>query len=143
MTILLVWMTSCYFGANESGERIIRDFYLIGWDEKDWQIVYSEDNNYHDERKIIIRHDVFAVGHNDNFIIVKQHPCSNSERHLVDYDSHRPNKEVTNYYIIDIRKNVNPYALHKFPNEKTFEEGRRLLGVEDDLTYKFYDSKLE
>ncbi len=140
---VLVILTGCYFGANESGGRIIDNFHLIGWDERDWQIVYSEDNKIYHPEKIIIGHDVFAVGNNDDFIIVKQHPCDNPVPHLADFDTLRPDKEVTNYYIIDIRHGSQSYKLHKFADQEEFDEERRKLGVPMELTYKFYDAKLD
>ena len=140
--LFLTSFTSCYFGANESGGKITNNFHLIGWDNEDWQIVYSETNNdIYNPEKIIIQHDVFAVGHNDNFIIVKQHPCENTEPHLIDFDSLRVNKNITNFYIIDIQNNH--YQIHKYKNELKFKKGRIELGVPKDLEYKFYDKDLE
>lgn len=143
--IFITSLTSCYFGANESGGKITQNFHLIGWDEKDWQIVYSKTNkDIYNPEKIIIQHDVFAVGHNDNFIIAKQHPCRNTEPHLIDFDSLSANKIITNYYIIDIHnKNSNKYQIHQYKNELEFKKGRIALGVPKDLNYKFYDKDLE
>lgn len=145
LSLLLILMTfiSCYFGANESGGKITDDFYLIGWDEKDWQIVYSLDNKIYDPEKIIIQHDVFAVGHNKDFIIAKQHPCADNSPHLIDFDSLKPNKNITNHYIIKISKGENNYQIHKFGNEKDFINGKKSLGVPKTLEFKFYDEKLE
>jgi hypothetical protein len=137
-------LTSCYFGANESGGKITKNFHLIGWDEKDWQIVYNAtDNDIYNPEKIIIRHDVFAVGHNDDFIIAKQHPCENTESHLIDFDSLRANKNITNFYIIEILNGNNNYQIHKYKNELEFKKGRIELRVSKDLEYKFYDKELE
>lgn len=140
--LLLISFTSCYFGANESGGKITSNFYLIGWDEKDWQIVHSLDSEIYKPEKIIIGHDVFAVGHNKDFIIAKQHPCEGLEPHLIDLDSLKPNKTITNYYIIEVLKGEK-YRLHKFNSEKEFKKNRVVLGVPKDLTYKFYDKELE
>ncbi|OMP32854.1 DUF3997 domain-containing protein [Mangrovimonas sp. DI 80] len=141
--LILITLTSCYFGANESGVHIIDDFYLIGWDQKDWQIVYSLDNKIYDPEKIIVQHDVFAVGNNKDFIIAKQHPCENTSPHLIDFDNPKPNKTVTNYYIIKIMKGDNNYQIHKFKNENDFRKGKINLGVPNNLEYTFYDEKLE
>ena len=139
--IIITSFTSCYFGANESGGKIIKNFYLIGWDEKDWQIVHSLNNEIYEPEKIIIQHDVFAVGHNKDFIIAKQHPCQDSELHIIDFDSLKVNKSITNYYIIEIHKNS--YQLHNYVNLNEFKKGKLKLGVPENLDYKFYDKTLE
>lgn len=141
--LFLICLSSCYFGANESGGHIIQDFYLIGWDERDWQIVYSPNGEIYDPEKIIIRHDVFAVGHNDDFIVAKQHPCQSVEPHLVHTDTLKPDKEITNYYIIDIRKGEDAYQVYQFNNEGAYNDKRITLGVPKDLTFTFNDEKLE
>jgi hypothetical protein len=141
--LLLVCFSSCYFGANESGGHIIQDFYLIGWDERDWQIVYSANGEIYDPEKVIIRHDVFAVGHNDNFIVAKQHPCQNVEPHLMHRDTLKPDKAITNYYIIDIGKGNEAYQLYQFNDEQAYNDKRIALGVPKDLTFTFNDEKLE
>ncbi|MEL0456806.1 hypothetical protein WJN01_11235 [Flavobacteriaceae bacterium SZ-1-7] len=143
LILVLMTLTSCYFSTNESGGKIIDNFYLIGWDERDWQIVYSLNNKIYEPEKIIIQHDVFAVGHEKDFIIAKQHPCANTSPHLVDFDSLKPNIKITNYYIIKIMQGENNYQLHKYKNEKDFIKGRMNLGVPENLEYKFYDEKLE
>lgn len=141
--LLLIGLASCYFGANESGGHIIHNFHLIGWDERNWQIVYSRNGDIYDPEKIVIRHDVFAVGHNDNFIVAKQHPCQNVEPHLMHTDTLKPDRGKTNYYIIDIRKKDEMYQLYQFNNEEEYNEKRIALGVPRDLTFRFYDTKLE
>lgn len=62
---------------------------------------------------------VFAVGHNDDFIIVKQHPAAHGMVNLA----------VTNYYIVNIR---NPEAQVSGPHlEEAFEKLRRRVGASD------------
>lgn len=142
LTLLFITsLTSCYFGSNESGKKITKNFYLIGWDENDWQIVHSLNNEINKPEKIIIKHDVFAVGHNKDFIIVKQHPCENSEPHLIDFESLEANKNITNYYIIEILENS--YQIHNYVNLNEFKKGRLELGVPDNLDYNVYDKTLE
>ncbi|WP_053991556.1 DUF3997 domain-containing protein [Mangrovimonas sp. TPBH4] len=141
--LILITLTSCYFGANESGGKITDDFYLIGWDQRDWHIVYSLNDKIYEPEKIIVQHDVFAIGNNKDFIIAKQHPCANTLPHLIDFDSLKPNKTVTNYYIIKIMEGNNNYELHKFGNENDFIKGRTNLGVPENLGYRFIDKNLK
>lgn len=134
-------LTSCYFGANESGSKIMKDFYLVGWDDRDWIAYSSEDVDIYATEKIIIGHDVFAVGNNEDFIIVKQHPCENKDLHFMDFDSLKPNISITNYFIIDTRNDG--YKLHQFDNEKDFNTAKTQFGIPKSLTYKFNDNKIE
>lgn len=139
--LLCFYLTSCLFGANESSKKIIKDFYLAAWDERDW-IAYSTDgNSIFENEKIIIGHDVFAVGNNDDFIIGKQHPCENKEKHFMDFDSLKPNKAIINYFIIDTRNNS--YELKSFDNESDFYKERKRLGISENLAYKFHDTRIE
>jgi hypothetical protein len=139
--LFCVFLTGCYFGANESKQQIIKDFYLVSWDERDWIAYSADDKSIYVDEKIVIGHDVFAVGNNDDFIIVKQHPCENKELHFMDYDSLKPNKAITNYYIIDTR--TENYKIHRFNNALDFNEGRTRLGIPKSLPYKFYDKLIE
>lgn len=139
--IFCIFLTSCYFGANESKVQIIKNFYLVSWDERDWIAYNTDDKSIYVDEKIVIGHDVFAIGNNDDFIIVKQHPCENKELHFMDYDSLKPNKAITNYYIIDIR--AKNYKIHCFYNSLDFNKGRSRLGVPNSLRYKFYDNVIE
>lgn len=139
--LLCICLTSCYFGQNESSNEIIKDFHLARWDENTW-ISYTEDNDsIFEDEKIIVGHTVFAVGNNDNFIIGKQHPCENKNKHFIDYDSLTPNRKVINYFIIDSR--VASYRLYNFSNEKDFIFKKKRLGIPESLSYQFYDKNLE
>ena len=117
---LCFFLTSCYFGSNESGREIINDCYLARWDNDTW-ISYSKDGDaIWDADNIIVGHNIFAVGDNDDFIIAKQHPCKNTLPHIQDYDSLSPDRNVTNYYIIDTRNDS--YVVHRYNNKKDFNE---------------------
>lgn len=119
----------------------MKDFHLVGWDERDW-IAYSKDNDsIYETEKIIIAHDVIAVGNNDDFIIVKQHPCENKDKHFMDYDSLKPNSQITNYFIIDIRNDG--HKLHRFDNIKDFNNERNRLGIPKSLTFTLNDNEIE
>jgi hypothetical protein len=137
----ILFLTSCYFGANESESEIIKGFYLAKWDENTW-IAYSKTgDSIYEPEKIIIGHNVFAVGNNEDFIIGKQHPCENNEAHFIDYDSLKPNRKITNFFIIDARNDI--YKMHSFNKEKDFENEKARLGVPHSLAYKFYAKELE
>ena len=133
----LLTFSGCYFGMNEDSGKIVRDFYLISWDGKFHQISRSKNSSEFNSENIIIRHDVFAVGHNKNFIIAAQHPCENRKHHLTDYSSeYTVNKEITNYYIIELL-NGDDYVVNMFDNLAEYQQGRIDLKVPKDLKYLF------
>ena len=55
---------------------------------------------YSDGSSQIVPEYVFSVGHNDDYIIAKQHPTSGFE------GGYEINTNVTNYYIIDMNGKV-------------------------------------
>ncbi|MFD0862545.1 hypothetical protein ACFQ1M_10035 [Sungkyunkwania multivorans] len=143
LILVLITFSSCYFGANEYSGKITRDFYLIAWDEKFWQISRSNNSSEFNTENIIIRHDVFGVGHNKDFIIAIQHPCESDKPHLTDYlDDYKVNKEITNYYIIELLKNEK-YRINKFDSKTKYLKARVELGVPENLEYIFYKETLE
>lgn len=141
--LTLMTFSCCYFGMNESSGKIIRDFYLISWDENFWQISQAKNSSEFNPENIVIKHDVFGVGHNENFIIAIQHPCEKIQPHLKDYNTTlQPNKKVTNYYIIELLANE-AYRINKFDSETKYLKARVKLGVPEDLEYQFYKESLE
>jgi hypothetical protein len=76
-------------------ENVVGNYYLIATDvDEDLNLSYHEpadDNNYGG----IIEATVFAIGYNDEYIIVKQHPR---------IFPNPPNKAITNFYILPIKK---------------------------------------
>lgn len=138
---LSLCLTSCYFGANELSNKITKDFYLAKWDENTW-IAHSKDgDSIYEPEKIIIGHNVFAVGNNNDFIIGKQHPCQNKEAHFMDFDSIIPNRKITTFFIIDTRNDT--YKIHRFDKENDFDNEKTRLGIPKSLPYQFYDKELE
>ena len=53
---------------------------------------------------VLISEYVFAVGHNSEFIIAKQHPTNGFE------NGHEIDTSETNYFIVDIRKETNVFG---------------------------------
>jgi len=71
-------LTNC--GINDSYQKIEKDFYLTCWDEH-CKIVLSKADNPSFFGPSVIDQSIFAVGHNSDFIIVKQHPNKSIEIH--------------------------------------------------------------
>ena len=134
--ILCFLLTSCYFGANESGYEIINDFYLVKWDNDTW-ISHSKDgDNIWNKENIIVSHNVFAINVVDDFIIIKQHPCENTLSHGQDFDDKEPNKAVINYFIIDSKNQTNKVNL--YTNKRDFDNAKAKFKIPKNLPYKFY-----
>jgi hypothetical protein len=134
-------LTGCFFGANESGKEIINDFYLASWDNDTWISYCKDGEGIWDADNILIGHNVFAVGDYDDFIIAKQHPCENALPHIQDYDNQKPNRNITNFYIIDSRNDS--YVVHRYDNEKDFNEARTKFEIPIKLPYKFYSKEID
>ena len=67
---------------------------------------------------------VFALGHNDKYIIVKQHPVKDVTIH----------KNTTNYYIVPVQDTIAWRTIYELvvPLTKTqFDSRRRELGIEN------------
>jgi hypothetical protein len=126
--LVLIGLSSCEGLAIK--ENIFGNYYLVAADiGEDLSLSYHEGTlsdvlggvNYDG----LIEPTVFAVGYNDKYIIVAQHPNI--------YD-----RKITNYFILPIKKGMNwrtkngligPLSLTQF-NAK-----RRELGISDELTF--------
>jgi hypothetical protein len=119
MFITTFFLASC--GMAEK-HKITGNYYLVAVDTDDeMALAYhepSDGSNY----ATIVDNCVFAVGYNDKYIIAKQHPWNFMS-------SKRPNKEVTNYYIVPIGSIYIPN--NKPLNEFQFDQERKRLGIEN------------
>ena len=134
-------LTSCYFGMNEAGEEIVNNCYLVRWDSDTWISYSKSGDGIWDTENMIVGHNVFTLGDYDDFIFGMQHPCENKLPHVQDYDSLRPDRNVTNYFIIDSREDS--CIVHIYHNEITFNDARTLFGIPSNLPYKFYASEID
>jgi hypothetical protein len=119
--IILLFLTSCEMAEKR---KIVGNYYIVASDiGEQMNLAYNIPGfrGY----STIVKHCVFAVGYNDKYIVVKQHPY-NTNGH--------PNKEITNYYIVPIQDSINWRTLDKtiIPlNEVQFEDKRKELGIEN------------
>lgn len=125
-TILLAF-AGCSGLAIE--EKIIDNYYLIATDVgEDCSLSYHEPtdgSNY----GTIIEATVFAVGYNDKYMIVKQHPRT---------FPNPPDKKITNYYILPLRKGMdwkNKNGLIGALTLEQFTEKRKELNIRESLTF--------
>jgi hypothetical protein len=85
---LLTLITSC--GLFEStSDTIVGQFNVSFVDDVTWRSICLDNGT-------LVEPYVFAVGHNEKFIVAKQHPCDRTE--------FKVNTSVTKYFIIDISK---------------------------------------
>jgi len=116
-------LTSC-FGLFDGGSDKITDKYRVLWiDLKQNQGISEEIDNSSGSYIEIIPCYVFAVGHNKNFIVAKQHPASGFE------SGYQINTKITNYYLVNLNIKVDkvtgPLTLTEF------EDFREKLGITD------------
>lgn len=100
LTLLMFSTLSGCFGLFDSGSKRITGDYILTWiDIQENQGIIKEWNNTGSGERVIPEY-VFAVGHNEEFIIAKQHPTSGFE------GGYEINDNITNFYIIDITNEI-------------------------------------
>jgi len=124
--IFLSILTNGCAWLDESEHQKIIGQYEIGWNDLESNRAITKEiteNNYH----TIVSNYVYAVGHNESYIIAKQHQNFNTE---------------TNYYLIDINKNKDDSSkgIHGPLNETEFEKIKKKLNIESlDFDMNFND----
>lgn len=113
--LTITFLTGCLF---DSGSYRITGKYVVTWiDLPQNQMLAKEDKLHSSNSSIIIEPYIFAVGHNENYIIAKQHPTNGFE------GGYKIHADTTNYYIIDIYKEMDkvfgPLTLKQFDSLKT------------------------
>jgi hypothetical protein len=116
-------MASCMGVAIK--EHIVNDYFLIATDlPNDCDFTYQDSPPDGNTFVVIVPATVFAVGFNNQYLIVKQHP-----RVFPD----PPNKKVTNYYIIPNHKTIPPNIDKEVIGPLTleqFNQKRKELNIE-------------
>lgn len=119
ITIILL-LKSCVFGIGKVEREITDDYWLFAnGDISEMSIWYFLEDN---SSNIIVEETVFAVGYDDNYIIAKSHPKSLDN--LV-------NKNITYFYIIEIRKPEKSVAI----TLNQFENKRKQLSIPSSLDF--------
>jgi hypothetical protein len=130
--ILLIGIVfvGCEF-AHE--EKVVGKYYLVASDVvEDMNLGFQEHRSGYGT---LVKATVFAVGFNDEFIIVKQHPS------IFPYP---PDNTITNYFIVPISSRMNPYEDIIGPLTKTeFETKKDELGIDKDLPFSIVLEDLE
>jgi len=118
-------------------EEITKNYYFIAVDiREDCALSYhepSDASNY----GTVIEATVFAAGYNDKYMIVKQHPRT---------FPNQPDKKITNYYILPLKKEMNwrtKNGLIGPLTQEEFTEKRKELNISDSLTFTKVIEELE
>ena len=113
--VTISFLTGCLF--DSSSNCIIGKYEVLWIDLPQNQILAKKDKLHSSNYSTLIAAYIFAVGHNENYIIAKQHPTNGFHG---DYKIHA---DTTNYYIIDIYKErdkvFGPLTLKQFDSLKT------------------------
>jgi hypothetical protein len=120
---LLIFLTGC--GLFEStSDKVVGRFNVSFVDDVNWRSL-SLDNG------ILVEPYVFAVGHNEKYIIAKQHPCPR--------DAFKINTRVTKYFIINISDvDFKGNGMYSSLEKSEFDSLVSLLKIEDikfDMNY--------
>ncbi|GAB1855408.1 hypothetical protein MHTCC0001_02420 [Flavobacteriaceae bacterium MHTCC 0001] len=102
-------LNSCFFLFDSGGEKIIGNYKILWVDLLEQQVVCESLDQTSSSCSVLVKEYVFAVGHNSDFIIAKQHPTNGFDNgHVID-------TTITNFYIIDI-------------NRKLIKKGNKVFG---------------
>ncbi|MBW3524824.1 DUF3997 domain-containing protein [Chryseobacterium sp. NKUCC03_KSP] len=113
---LSIFVNSCAWLDESEHQKIIGQ-YEIGWNDLESnRAITKKIENSESSYNIIIDSYVFAVGHNESFIVAKQHQSFNEE---------------TNYYLIDIEKNKedNSKGIYGPLNQVEFEKMKTKFNI--------------
>jgi hypothetical protein len=136
-TILIVSFTGCFdLGGFAYEKQITGKYYLQATDDYDEMNLSLKDENGGYSR--IVEPIVFAVGYNDKYIIVKQHPPIGPNKPWLNQKPYQVDTSITDYYILPIQKHyiyspitylIGPLTLDQF-NSK-----RKELNIPDNVTF--------
>lgn len=116
------------FGLWDSGSDRITGKYIVLWiDLPANQSISEQFEMGSSGSSQVVGEYVFAVGHNDDFIIAKQHPTTGFD------DGFKVNPKITNYFIIDMNQKVIKKGNNVWGplSRKEFNELREELRIED------------
>ncbi len=119
-----------FYGCQDLAlkEKIIDNYYLTATDVgEDCNLSYKEpDETIYGT---VVGATVFAVGYNDSYMIVKQHPRSFPSP---------PDKGITNYYILPLKNGMDWRTKNGLIGPLTaseFKMKRKELDIPDNLTF--------
>lgn len=135
LLLLLSLMQSCEFVYER---HLTGNYYLIAVDTKeDMDVCYHRQNDNDAPYMGITGTSVYAVGYDDDFILVKAYRALKDSMGI---SMQRYDKNTTEYYIIPVNNTQEAWEAqeNKFGafSKTDFEVKRKELGVSDDITFK-------
>jgi len=118
---LTFFLTSC-FGLFDSGSDRITGKYIVLWIDMQENQGISEQIELNSSSSTgLVPEYVFAVGHNNDYIIAKQHPTSGFKNGFV------IDTTITNYFVIDMNRKMlktgdkvfGPFTISQFDSIRT------------------------
>ena len=94
LILLATVLTGC-FGLFDSGGDHIAGPYSTGWIDVNSSRYIEKQDNDGNSLKVIPAY-IYSVGHNDRFIVAKQHPLQG------EFPKEKIDVTQTNYYVIDL-----------------------------------------
>ena len=131
LLFISVLLTGC-FGLFDSGSKRITGKYIVVWIDLPRNQGIGEEIEGSPGSSIgLVPEYVFAVGHNEDYIIAKQHPTSGFE------NGFEIDTTITNYYLIDMNeqkdKVIGPLTKSKFDSTRI---ALKIRNIEFDMIFK-------
>jgi len=128
---LITLILSGCFGLFDSGTKRITGKYIVVWIDLPRSQGIAEEIEENSGSSIgLVPEYVFAVGHNKNYIIAKQHPTSGFENGFV------IDTTITNYFIVDMNaqkdKVIGPMMKLKFDSTRI---DLKIQNIEFDMIF--------
>ena len=126
LIIGLLTLNSCFIFDSDS-DKIIGNYEVLWIDTPKSRAVcerYSSTGS-----AVLISEYVFAVGHNNEFIIAKQHPTSGFE------NGYEIDKSITNYFIVDIRNEAKVLGPFNKTDFNKYVSELNIGGIDFDQIY--------
>ena len=117
---------SCGFVTEQ---KIIENYYFIATDDSEGMHLSYHESSDENDYGTLIGATVFAVGNNDDYMIVKQHPR---------IFPNPPDKKTTNYYILPLTKGMDWRTKNGLLGPLTLEQfikKRKELNIPDSVTF--------
>jgi hypothetical protein len=131
LLLITTLLTGC-FGLFDSGIKRITGKYIVVWIDLPRNQGIAEEIEENSGSSIgLVPEYVFAVGHNENYIIAKQHPTSGFDNGFT------IDMTITNYFIVDMKaqknKVIGPMTKSKFDSTRI---DLKIQNIEFDMIFK-------
>ncbi len=138
-TIVYAFALFCLTGCQDLAvkKNVIGNYYLTAADVPDGTCLSYHTSKDDPIYSWLIGPTVFAVGYNNDFMIIKQHPST---------FPYAPDKKVTNYYILPIKKEMDWQTKNGLLGPMTlehFNNTRKELNIPDGVTFTIVMKDLE